>query len=125
MTKNNPSKLSRVLVVRALLMAASFIFILFLVSFSSKQATKPKYPSTTEYTPDGKRIKFTQYQKDGKTIDSITEYNPQTGYETKQTDYKSDGKTIFFITEYNPQTGNETKKTYYNLDGTIKEEINY
>ncbi|WP_320414844.1 DUF2963 domain-containing protein [Mulberry dwarf phytoplasma] len=75
--------------------------------------------SISEYDPQtGNKIKYTSYNFDG-TIKSIGEYDPQTGYIIKWTLYNSDG-TIDSITEYDPQTGNEIKWTLYKSDGTIK-----
>ncbi|WP_373402796.1 DUF2963 domain-containing protein [Candidatus Phytoplasma solani] len=81
--------------------------------------------SLTEFNQNSKPTKITQYQSDGKTIDTIFHYN-DAGQKIKETKYRDNGKTIFSITEYNPETDQRLKKTVYQSDGiTIDYTIDY
>ena len=83
--------------------------------------------SILDFDPNtGNKCKYTSYQKDGKTIKAITDYDPNTGNRIKYTSYQEDGKTIKAITDYDPNTGNRIKYTSYQEDGkTIKEITDY
>ncbi|PEH36392.1 DUF2963 domain-containing protein [New Jersey aster yellows phytoplasma] len=45
-----------------------------------------------EYNENGKLIKLTNFHDDGKKIDMMQEYDPQTGFLKSSTYYQIDGK---------------------------------
>ncbi|WP_349401895.1 DUF2963 domain-containing protein [Candidatus Phytoplasma solani] len=69
-------------------------------------------------------IKKTTFRPNGTTIDSITEYNPQTGAKTKKVTWYSFNDKIYFIEEFNPQTGAKTKATWCHK-GPSKTKVDY
>ncbi len=84
--------------------------------FSSKNG-KTLY-SISDYDPlTGKEIKYTSFKEDGKTLDFVVDYDPSTGKEIKQTSFKEDGKTLDFVVDYDPSTGKEIKWTSFQKDG--------
>jgi ribosomal protein S16 len=75
-----------------------------------------------EFDPStGKIIKEIYYQEDGQTIEYINEFDPSTEELIKKIQYYKDGQTISFIEEYDPSTGQPIKEIYYNVDGIIQE----
>ncbi|WP_349401690.1 DUF2963 domain-containing protein [Candidatus Phytoplasma solani] len=65
-------------------------------------------------------IKITQYQPNGKTIEYIADYNPQTGRLTKSTHFQHNSKTIDFIIEYNKDE--RATKTHHSNTNYVKNE---
>ncbi len=90
------------------------------VSFIHNYNTKTgKLELTSDIHPKTmNKIKDTYYHEDGKTISSITNFDPTTENKLKITFYKKDGKTISSIANFDPTTGNKLKITSYNNDGT-------
>ncbi|WP_373403320.1 DUF2963 domain-containing protein [Candidatus Phytoplasma solani] len=72
-----------------------------------------------------KEYQTINYQSDGKTINFIEEFNPNTGKIVKATIFQQDGTTVDFISDFDPSTGELVKKTFYQSDGTIIDIINF
>ena len=84
------------------------------------QADGKTIDSVADYSPEtGKMLKETKFQIDGKTPYLVTDYSPETGKMLKETVFLRDGKTLDYVTDYSPETGEFLKTTVFFKDGGV------
>lgn len=84
----------------------------------SKQAEKPQDPKGKDLPEIDPECEKGFYREDG-TLEYKNEYADNKETLLMTTHYRTDGKTVEYIEEYSPETGNVVKSTDYTLDEQI------